>query len=150
MPAVRLTHCDNNIAGRIFSMTPSGQVPEITVETHPHLTIPDADPFGVVSELTVTTGGNISQLNVSVAILHTYIGDLKILLSSPSGTTITLFEGAGQPTDNLITTFTPATLEALQRVEGESAFGSWRLRVIARVGLDEGTLLRWGLAIQLV
>ena len=150
MPAVRLTHCDNNIAGRIISMTPSGQMPEVTVETHPQLTIPDADPFGVVSELTVTNSGNISRLNASVAILHTYIGDLKILLSSPSGTTITLFEGEGQPTDNLIMTFTPATLEALKRFEGESAFGIWRLRVIDRVGLDEGTLVRWGLAIQLV
>ena len=150
IPIVRLTHCDNNIAGRIVSIAASPVViSSVEVDTQPQLTIPDADPVGVVSELAVSNPGTITQLNVSVAILHTYIGDLQISLQSPAGTTVTLFEGEGEPTDNLITTFTSGTLAVLQELLGENAQGMWRLRVIDRVGLDVGTLVRWGLGIQL-
>src|SRR5690606_8820214 len=40
------------------------------------LPIPDADPTGVTSTITVTEGGSISSLAVNVDIQHTYTGDL--------------------------------------------------------------------------
>ena len=149
-PAIRLAHYDNNIAGRIVRVVnfPDGTV--VNVDTQPRLIIPDADPTGVVSSLAVFNSGNVNQLKVSVVIMHTYIGDLRVSLSSPSGTTIVLFEGQGQPTDNLIATFSSDNLAALATLNGESVTGLWRLRVVDRVGLDEGTLVRWGLEIQLI
>jgi subtilisin-like proprotein convertase family protein len=149
IPVVRLTHCDNNTAGRIVSVTRSVGISELTVETQPQATIPDADPAGIVSELMVSNSGNIAKLNASVAILHTWIGDLEISLRSPSGTTIILFKGEGEPIENLITTFTPDTLGALEGFTDEDPLGVWRLRAIDHVGLDEGTLVRWGLEIQI-
>ena len=84
-----------------------------------------------------------------MTIVHTHIGDLLVRLSSPSGTTLVLFEGQGESTDNLNTTFSSNTLSALASLRGEIAAGIWRLRVIDRVGLDEGTLVNWGVEIQL-
>ena len=149
IPVVRLAHCDNNIAGRIMSIEPADGISEVTVEAQPQAIIPDADPAGVVSELMVSSSGHIATLNVSIAILHTWIGDLLISLRSPSGTSIVLFEGEGEPTENLIVTFTPDTLDALHDFTGEDPSGVWRLRIIDRVGLDEGTLVRWGLEFQI-
>ena len=149
VPAIRLAHYDNNIAGRIVRVVASNGGSVVNVDIQPRIVIPDADPMGVVSSLAVSNSGTINQLKVSVVIMHTYIGDLRVSLSSPSGTTIVLFEGQGQPTDNLIATFSSDNLPALATLNGESVAGIWRLRVVDRVGLDEGTLVRWGLEITL-
>ena len=128
IPIARLAHCDNNIAGRVMNVVggEDGLVGEVAIASiQPRLTIPDADPIGVVSELRVKNSGNIDQLSVSLTIVHTHIGDLLVRLSSPSGTTLVLFEGQGESTDNLNTTFSSNTLSALASLRGEIAAGIW-------------------------
>ena len=39
--------------------------------------------------------------------------------------------------------------DALKDFTDEDPLGVWRLRVIDRVGLDEGTLIRWGLELHI-
>ncbi|MEZ4767464.1 MAG: proprotein convertase P-domain-containing protein [Caldilineales bacterium] len=60
--------------------------------------IPDNDPNGVATTLTVTDPGALADLNVSLAISHTWVGDLIITLEHvDTGTTATLFSQPGVP-----------------------------------------------------
>jgi subtilisin-like proprotein convertase family protein len=122
---------------------------KIIAEIQPRFAIPDADFLGVVSTLDVSEAGVIASIDVSVTILHTFIGDLEVRLTSPDGKVVTVFEGDWQPTDNLIETFSSADHDGLEGLHGDNVSGSWTLRVIDRIGADTGTLERWGLSITL-
>ena len=52
--------------------------------------IPDGDPAGVDCTIEVTDSGTIGDLDVEVEILHTWIDDLVIEVTSPAGTTVLL------------------------------------------------------------
>ena len=153
IPVARLAHCDNNIAGRAMTVSAAEPVPpdpsEVIVETRPRRSIPDADPLGVVSTLDISDSGTIARIDVSVTILHTFIGDLKISLTSPAGVIVTIFQGDWEPTENLIATYSSVNHAALAALHGDNATGVWRLRVVDRIGIDVGTLERWGLKIRL-
>ncbi|MEZ4767460.1 MAG: hypothetical protein R2844_03435 [Caldilineales bacterium] len=56
------------------------------------LGIPDNDPAGITTTLTISDTGALADLNVSLAISHTWVGDLIITLEHvDTGTTATLF-----------------------------------------------------------
>jgi subtilisin-like proprotein convertase family protein len=103
------------------------------------------------SELT-TTSSEIQSLRVQMEILHTYIGDLQVVLTAPSGTTIILHQRTGGSADNIIGTYgdqpgdlTPA--EPLSRVTGESAEGVWKLDVEDFELPNNGSLEGWSIEI---
>ncbi|RZO48233.1 MAG: hypothetical protein EVA89_37905, partial [Sandaracinaceae bacterium] len=49
--------------------------------------IPDADPAGVARTIVVDRpASNVARLHVSATIRHTWRGDLRVVLRSPSGT----------------------------------------------------------------
>lgn len=79
-----------------------------------------------------------STLKVSVRIIHTYIGDLKVDLVAPNGTIFTLHNRAGGSADNIITTYTV-------NASGLSANGTWWLRVNDNAGGDTGYIDSWSL-----
>ena len=58
--------------------------------------IPDNDPTGHRNTLGVGDLGAISDLEVEVAIDHTWVGDLIITLEGPDGTIITLMDRPGR------------------------------------------------------
>ncbi|WP_339832618.1 proprotein convertase P-domain-containing protein, partial [uncultured Altibacter sp.] len=58
-----------------------------TVSDTPALAIPDNDPVGASTTLTVADDFTITDLNVDMDITHTWVGDLVITLESPAGTT---------------------------------------------------------------
>lgn len=60
--------------------------------------IPDGG--SVSSLLVVPAGAALSDLDVDVTIDHTYVGDLRITLQSPQGTTLTLLDRPGVPASN--------------------------------------------------
>lgn len=109
------------------------------------------------SQITVAIGSPdvIVDLNVSVNITHTFIGDLTITLQSPAGTSITLFSGCGGQSDiNAIfddnggyLTCPPAgnvlPAEALSAFVGESVDGAWTLTVTDNSAGDDGVLNEW-------
>lgn len=121
----------------------------IELEAAPGLAIPDNDPQGVESTLEVDDDGTVASAEVSVDITHTFVGDLEVRLTSPSGQSVDLHRRVGGSSDNLITTFTPATTAGLQALRGTPVRGDWRLAVADRAGLDVGKLNRWGLRIAL-
>ena len=96
----------------------------------------------------VTVGpGTVDEIQVPLALTHTYIGDLGIKLTSPSGTSVFLHDRDGGSADDIVGTYgvdlTPA--ESLAAFQGEPAEGTWTLRVEDHAGGDTGSLDSWTL-----
>ncbi|MFF1724463.1 M4 family metallopeptidase [Streptomyces sviceus] len=109
-------------------------------ESTTDVSIPD-NGAAVNSPITVSgrTGNAPSNLAVSVDIVHTYIGDLRVQLIAPDGTAYTLKAyGTGGSTDNLNTTY---TVDA----SSEVANGTWQLRVQDNAAQDTGYINGWKL-----
>ncbi len=111
--------------------------------------IPDNNSSGYSSELVVSgSGANVTSVfNVDVDITHTYIGDLRVKLTSPSGTDVFLHNRSGGSADDIVgnypNTLTPAG--SLSDFEGEPLDGTWTLLVTDHAGQDVGTLNSWGI-----
>jgi subtilisin-like proprotein convertase family protein len=147
--------------------------PPTTHERTQTVAIPDDNSGGVVSSLFVPVSGRIKDLNVRLNVAHTFVGDLKVELTSPdNSTTVRLVEHAGGPNnggDNLVDTvlddeastvigtgasaapytgsFRPMG-DQLSRFDGQQQQGTWKLRVSDRYENDTGSLLGWGLTIR--
>ncbi len=129
-----------------------GEVSEkgvIYEEAAPELAIPDNKPKGVSSTITVLQTGTISNISVGVDIRHTYIGDLKIVLTEPDQTEYVLHNRSGASTDDLVKTYTAESTPALGRLKGKSVTGSWKLTVSDHARVDTGKLRRWDLEVEL-
>lgn len=137
------------------------------------LPIPDGNLTGVASGVTVAHAGPLTNLAVRVDISHTYVGDLKISLRHPDGTTAVLLDRPGVPAsgygcddDNLSVRFadggpslenhcadtTPwfsgnaGPVNPLSTLASRpSAAGEWQLIVSDAEALDAGTLQSWEL-----
>jgi subtilisin-like proprotein convertase family protein len=109
--------------------------------------IPDNNPSGVYSDIFVSESMRVERVDVTVRITHPYIGDLSILLSSPSGVTSFLLyrpaAGAlsayGSSQANINFTFDTVLNW------GEDSAGSWLLGVYDNAGYSVGTLDSWSL-----
>ncbi len=143
------------------------------VSTNVPIIISQSGTPTVTSVLTIAGSGFVDDLNVTnLNIVHSWVGDLRVELTSPSGTTISLFENPGggdcsandvmislddQATasnDDLLNmcngtspaiagTFQP--LGALSSFNGESIAGDWILTIHDDVSQDGGSLVNWGL-----
>lgn len=120
----------------------------------------------VESSMEVTSNVTISDLSIFVNISHTWINDLTMTLISPSGTEVKL---VNEPCTydsirNIIATFSDAgnpvvcgvnpgisgtviPVDLLSAFDGESALGTWTLRVRDGYQGDGGTLNSWRLNI---
>ena len=119
----------------------------VNVSESPGVAIPDNNLTGIERALGVSDTGNINDVEVSVDITHTFIGDLNVTLVSPAGTSVPLHQRAGGSADNIIQTFTPATKPQLQTLRGQTMQGTWRLRIADLEAQDVGKLNKWGLKI---
>jgi subtilisin-like proprotein convertase family protein len=143
---------------------------------------PSTDTPLPINDLATTTstlavsgvGTYIHDVNVSTSITHTWNADLNIILTSPSGTAVTLstanggsndnvFNGTlwddhggatnppGPATDNLYANLVVETPlvpeEALAHFRGEDPNGNWTLAVTDTVLADVGTLATWTLTL---
>jgi subtilisin-like proprotein convertase family protein len=127
----------------------------------------------VVSTLEVSSPGTVQSVRiVDLEINHTWVGDLRVELVSPAGTTITLLANPGAGgcgNDNMLVTLDDAAdnpyaaLDAmcnggglaiggsfqpmmpLQSFGGEPAAGTWTLRVYDDANQDGGTLVGWSM-----
>ncbi|HEY7453618.1 MAG TPA: S8 family serine peptidase [Thermoleophilaceae bacterium] len=136
--------------------------------------IPDDNAGGAQSTLFVPVSGRIKDLDVQInSIDHSFVGDLKVELTSPdNSTTVRLIEHVGGPNnggDDLIDTVfddeAPTTIgsgssaapytgsfrpqgDQLARFDGMEQQGTWKLRVSDRYENDTGSLMGWGLRIR--
>jgi len=82
-------------------------------------------------------GGDV--LEVTVNITHTYIGDLEVILYTPSSQTVVLHDRTGGSADNIHTTYSITGWNGIYS-------GNWSLTVADHVGQDTGTLDSWSIA----
>jgi carboxypeptidase T len=99
-----------------------------------------ADNATVDSPITVSAvaGNAPATLSVSVNIVHTYKGDLKVDLVAPDGTLYNIHNRTGAGTDNIIKT---VTINA----SSEVANGVWNLRVNDNASGDTGYINSWSM-----
>jgi subtilisin-like proprotein convertase family protein len=130
----------------------------------------------ILLELTTSTTINItediplSDINITVSIIHPYIGDVVIELVSPAGTKVTLIASQCGDNDNMeatfddsgaaiitcvtttdLVTFSPSIkgtfkpTQPLSAFNGESSVGTWTLN-LTDTGLgDDGALTAWSI-----
>ena len=181
---------DSPASPKIFSFKVQTGQPSSTATTTsytgPAAPIPDDNPAGVNVPLSVTQTGAISNLVFSidgatcttaagattVGIDHTWVGDLRVRLTSPSGTTVTLIQqagGAGNSGNNFCQTvlddsaaasiqnvlisnapftgtFKPAN--PLAAFIGEEMSGTWTLNVTDLAFIDTGSVRAFSLHIK--
>ncbi len=103
--------------------------------------IPITDSNTIQDTIAVDQSGTATSVSVTVDITHSYIGDLKIDLIAPDGTTKTLHDRTGYDTDDIDKTYAPD-------FGGVGIAEDWTLRVRDGAGGDTGTLNGWMLTIN--
>ena len=130
-----------------FLAAPAAPAP-IELAESPGLKIPDAPSGGIVRSLAATSAATIGSVEVSVDISHTWIGDLRVSVRSPSGTEAILHDGTGGSADNVVKTYTAANAPPLAALAGQPAGGTWQLNVVDTAAQDEGKLNAWKVSIK--
>ena len=124
--------------------------PAESVCVAPALSIPDNNPTGVSSNVTVTNTWAVQGVSVDLNLTHTYIGDLIIELRH-GAKAVRLKNRTGGSADNILGNW-PATLTvdgpgALSDFNGDPANGTWTLFVSDNAGIDVGTVNNWCLKV---
>ena len=159
--------------GGPWSHSFSGTVGEQLMPSGLPASIPDNSSAGVSTTLDVGSSFTLSDVNVNVSINHSYVGDLKIVLQSPSGTSVTLLDRPGRTTsgygcsdNDMAVTFddasgvnleshcsgttpwysgTGAPFASLSAFNGQNVSGTWTLTVSDHAGSDTGSVTSWSL-----
>lgn len=135
--------------------------------TAPVVDIPDNNPTGLTDTLTVPFAGAVSDLDVSIRVTHTWMGDLDFTLTSPAGTSVKVVDRVCSGDDDLDVTldddatngvvgtacpqidgldYTPSN--PLSPFNGKEAQGDWQMKVVDNEGQDTGTLDHWCIAVE--
>lgn len=146
-------------------------VNQIDIVVTPGTPIPDNNPTGINSVINVGVSAIIADINVDIGINHTWVSDLFIEVTSPSGTTQGIWSQVCGSSDNINATaddegtetfcapigagpidsvFYPPALAGegpLSVFDGENALGNWTLNVSDNFAADLGTLNQWSLHI---
>ena len=146
--------------------TPNTRAPEeYEACATPYVAIPDNDPAGVTSQMSISSLSYIGDLNISVDVDHTWVGDLVLTVEHvESGTSVTIVNRPPCSGDNIVATLddeaaSPVDAECepavptisgsfkpsnpLSAFRGRNAKGTWRLTVSDQAALDVGTLNQW-------
>ncbi len=102
--------------------------------------IPDNDPAGVTSTLTIEDDVTAASLKLELDITHTWVGDLTVTLSH-DGIDEVLWSREGGSDDNIQQTF------QLHAFDGKSIKGTWTLKVVDSASRDLGTINSWALEV---
>ena len=124
----------------------TSQGPAISHTATPGLAIPDNDPRGVASTITLDAGGVATTASVQVKISHTYKGDLEVLLRPPDAGVVVLHNRSGGSSNDIDETWTSE--DDLGSLIGTAVAGDWTLEVIDRARFDTGTLDEWTLELN--
>ncbi|MFM2601096.1 S8 family serine peptidase [Vibrio fortis] len=103
--------------------------------------IPDNSASGVVSELDVVRDGDAGLVTIDLDVAHTYIGDLRITLTSPTGGQVVLHDNQGGSANDINTTYQVD-------FSGFESQGVWELKAVDNARRDTGTINSWTLTFQ--
>lgn len=160
---------DKPVAGQtiLFDTNNNGVVDTQTFNSGTvNVPIPDNNTTGAISTINVTgMPTSLVDVNVRVTIAHTWIEDVDLYLTSPSGTTIPLILDRGADGDNMTNTvfddeaavdisagtppftgtFRPES--PLSAFDGSNPNGTWTLRGVDDEAIITGTISNWSLII---
>ncbi len=111
-----------------------------TAFSAPGVAVPDNVAVGITSALNITRAMNVDKVEVELDLQHSFIGDLRVALISPTGTQSYLIDRPGSgttSTDNIVFSLVS------NQFWGESSTGSWTLRVEDLNGGEIGKLNSW-------
>ncbi|MBN1946655.1 MAG: proprotein convertase P-domain-containing protein [Bradymonadales bacterium] len=131
-----LVDCEDPLC---FDDEACGQPETLTFTNDEAQPIPDNNPNGIISGITIDRDGVLASLNVDVNITHTFRGDLVVKLHHPDGDEVTLTSREGGNLSNLVRRFT------VDQFNGLNIRGDWILEVSDNAQIDTGTLNSWGL-----
>ena len=161
--------CGTGLASASFTFTTVN-----LICANPSLAIPDSPAPAVTNDLVVVPSGTITDLNVTLKVTHTWVGDLVFQLTKVGGPTVTFVDRPGVPTSvngcgnndidatlddeagspvetqcaattpTISGTFSPNN--PLSAFDGQALNGTWRLSVQDLAGFDTGTVTEWCLA----
>jgi subtilisin-like proprotein convertase family protein len=162
-----INQCGSAAPSAVFNFTTENIICNIFNSTDTPLNIPDNDTTGITSVLNIPDidAVNINDVNVTINITHTWVGDLTISLTSPNGTSVVLSNTNGGSGNNYTNTifdddavnnigsgvapftgsFSPD--EALSVFNGEFSSGNWSLLVVDGAGADTGSIDSWSIEI---
>ena len=111
-------------------------------EADPALAIPDNDPAGATTAITVpaNAGGTTAAVTVEVDVTHTYVGDLRVTLTH-AGRTAVLHDSSGGSTDDL------HIRARISDFAGTPRAGDWTLSIVDNAAEDTGTLTSWAVGL---
>lgn len=129
------------------------------------ITIATTANYTATSTVNVTSSNIISDANITMDITHTWINDLTATLTSPTGTTVTLFTNIcdpGSSVNNISATFDDsgsaitcgnfpgvsgivAPASPLSAFNGQPMNGTWTLNVLDSYTGDGGSINSWSL-----
>ena len=122
-----------------------GQV--LSGESSPGTSIPDNRPTGITDAISLSGTGTVQRIEVAIDITHTYVGDLRIVLLSPTGRRAVLHNRTGGRADDLHLKLASGPGSALVPVIGQPVTGEWSLRVTDNARVDTGTLDHWSISV---
>ena len=163
---VTTNNCGSTVSDYFYCTTTAAQGAPCN---SPAIAIPDDDANGISDSIITTASGILTDLDVSVNIQHTWIGDLTVELEHiDTSTTVVLVvkpgtpgNGRGSSADNINVVLddeAASTVEnsapyvsgnsyspngSLSDFDGESLTGTWTLSVKDTNGGDSGTLQDW-------
>jgi subtilisin-like proprotein convertase family protein len=111
--------------------------------------IPDDNPQGITSAISVNDSASVREIRVSVNVEHDFLGDLEVTLKAPTGQTVLLQNRTLGSRTQLQETYSMETTPALKQLLNKPAAGVWQLQVIDYAPLDTGTLKSWELILGL-
>ncbi|WP_440872965.1 S8 family serine peptidase [Vibrio diabolicus] len=103
--------------------------------------IPDNKSSGAISAVDVDRSGDSGTVSIDVDISHTYIGDLRVTLTSPTGGEVVLHDNTGGSANDIKATFQAD-------FSGFESQGSWELKAVDSARRDTGTINSWTLTFQ--
>ena len=113
--------------------------------TAPGLAIPDGVAGGVSSTLHITRALDIDKVEIELDLQHSFIGDLRVVLTSPAGTESVLIDRPGHgATDTDDIRFSLVS----NQFWGEGSAGDWTLRVEDLSRQEQGQLNSWRLNVH--
>jgi len=123
------------------------EIPDRWIEQHnaTALAIPDGDSNGVCSAIEVVDRGVIKQVEISLEIAHSFMGDLEIYLIAPKGKLILLQSRTLGRIKLLRKTYNFETTPYLKTLLHQPVTGRWQIKVVDRVVLNTGQLQQWQL-----
>ena len=122
---------------------------ELSFTRTPNTAIPDNNMTGISDTISVTQHMQIERVDVTLNLTHPFIGDLSIVLQSPSGVQSALLYRPGAEPNSAIGSSQNNIHFTFDTVAnwGEDSAGLWTLRVTDQAVLESGTLDNWTLTL---